>query len=55
MLHESNHSCWLLGKAFSQKKSEDKRNLLLAERATWGDARGYCSSEVKRNLSECFI
>jgi len=42
-------------KLFGEEKSEDKRNLLLAERATWGDARGYCSSEVKRNLSECFI
>lgn len=42
-------------KAFGEEKSEDKRNLLLAERATWGDARGYCSSEVKRNLSECCI
>ncbi|BAY79065.1 hypothetical protein NIES25_55470 (plasmid) [Nostoc linckia NIES-25] len=35
-------------KAFGEVKSEDKRNLLLAERATWGDARGYCNSEVKR-------
>ncbi|WP_143874518.1 hypothetical protein [Nostoc linckia] len=42
-------------KLFGDEISEDKRNLLLAERATWGDARGYCNSEVKRNLSECFI
>jgi len=35
-------------KAFGEEKSEDKRNLLLAERATWGDARGYCKEAQTR-------
>jgi hypothetical protein len=43
-------------KEFGQVKSEDEyEQKATSDRQTWGDARGYCSSEVKRNLSECCI
>ncbi|MDZ8105090.1 MAG: hypothetical protein RM338_05620 [Nostoc sp. DedQUE12a] len=40
-------------KAFGEERSEDKRNLLLAERATWGDARGYCREAHYSFINAC--